>query len=425
MSFDHYFQRCGFCERQIDAPPAPDLGIVVVVPCFNEPDLIGSLEALWSCDRPRGAVEVIVVINSSANCPPEILAQNRKTWAEAAAWTKEHSQARLDFHLLQFPNLPRKQAGVGLARKIGMDEAAHRFGQVNRPEGVIVCFDVDCRCDANYLAVVEKHFDRHRDSPGCSIYFEHPLEGPMEPQIYDAAAAYELHLRYYLQALRYAGFPHAYHTIGSCMAVRAGAYVKQGGMNKRQAGEDFYFLQKIISLGGFTELNSTRVLPSPRRSNRVPFGTGKAVGDYLKRGVLETYPQQAFLDLKALFECLPTFYSAGGTQTDKVVHSFSKPLRTFLEAQGFDGVIREIRQNTATEAAFRKRFFHWFNGFRVMKFVRHASDPFYGKRSVLEEAARLLELLPQAGGSFIGRSMRDVLGAYRMLERAPTECFNL
>src|SRR4029434_9989987 len=100
-------------------------------------------------------------------------------------------------------------------------------------------------------------------------------------EIYKAIAAYELHLRYYLQALRTAGFPHGYHTIGSSMAVRARTYMEQGGMNRRQAGEDFYFLHKLIPLGGFTELNSTTVYPLPRPSNRVPFGTGRAVSEWL------------------------------------------------------------------------------------------------------------------------------------------------
>ena len=30
------------------------------------------------------------------------------------------------------------------------------------------------------------------------------------------------------------------------MAVRAHAYARQGGMNRRQAGEDFYFMQKLV-----------------------------------------------------------------------------------------------------------------------------------------------------------------------------------
>src|SRR5712692_7968630 len=38
---DFYFQRFGFCGRQIAAPAPRDLGLVVVIPCFNEPDLLG------------------------------------------------------------------------------------------------------------------------------------------------------------------------------------------------------------------------------------------------------------------------------------------------------------------------------------------------------------------------------------------------
>jgi hypothetical protein len=137
---------------------------------------------------------------------------------------------------------------------------------------VIACFDADCTCDPNYLAATENFFQSQPSAPGASIYFEHPLDGENREPI----ALYELHLRYYVEALRYAGFPHAYHTIGSSMAARADPYFKQGGMNKRKAGEDFYFLHKIIPLGGFGEINDTRVIPSPRASHRVPFGTGRA-----------------------------------------------------------------------------------------------------------------------------------------------------
>ena len=97
--------------------------------------------------------------------------------------------------------------------------------------------------------------------------------------------AYELHLRYLNLFSRFTGFPYAYHTIGSCFGVRAETYASQGGMNKRKAGEDFYFLHKIIPLGEFREINNTCVIPSPRESDRVPFGTGAAIGKYLFRGI--------------------------------------------------------------------------------------------------------------------------------------------
>jgi hypothetical protein len=37
-----------------------DLGIVVVIPCYDEPDLLPVLESLWRCRRPRKAVEILL-----------------------------------------------------------------------------------------------------------------------------------------------------------------------------------------------------------------------------------------------------------------------------------------------------------------------------------------------------------------------------
>jgi hypothetical protein len=48
-------------------------------------------------------------------------------------------------------------------------------------------------------------------------------------------------------------------------------------MNRRMAGEDFYFIQKLLPAGGFFNLNQTTVYPSPRSSARVPFGTGVTI----------------------------------------------------------------------------------------------------------------------------------------------------
>jgi hypothetical protein len=316
-------------------------------------------------------VEIIVVVNSSADAPQDVKARNRVS-AE---------RARKFGYVIHCPDLPPKHAGVGLARKIGMDEALRRLPAT----GIIVNYDADCRCDPNYLRAIEEHFERNPQTPGCSIYFEHP-PGP--------ADLYELHLRYYVQALRYAGHPYAFHTIGSSMAVRAPVYMEQGGMNKRKAGEDFYFLQKVIALGNYTNLLTTRVIPSPRESQRVPFGTGKAVSDQLRGKPALTYPFEAFMDLKTFF--------------DDVDHP-PKAMTPFLEAQRFADKLQEIRQNTTTERAFRDRFFRWFNGFMAMKYIHFARDTHYGPRPVTDEALRLPGMT----------AANDLLAAYRRLQRTP------
>ena len=412
---DHYFRRFGYYDRLIPTPPEPDLGIVVVIPCFNEPDLIASLESLWLCERPECPVEVIVVVNSPDGCPEEIRRQNQSTLNIGAEWIAQHRDARLRFHAFHFPGLPPKQAGVGLARKIGMDEALRRLDDFARTEGIIVGYDADCRCGTNYLTALEGHFRKNPQSPGCSIYFEHPLTGPLSPVVYEAAAAYELHLRYFVQALRYAGFPHAHHTLGSCMAVRADTYRKQGGMNKRKAGEDFYFLHKIIALGGFTDLRSTTVYPSPRPSDRVPFGTGKAVRDTLSGRQFNTYPLEAFLDLKQLVERVPEFYRRRKEGNPEHLADLPPSVRSFLANLQFDDVLSEICENTSSEISFRKRFFRWFDGFRAMKFVHHARDCLYGDGTVQVEAARLVATLDRGGSE--AKNLTDLLNIYRDLDR--------
>jgi len=370
----NYFQRFGFCEKQIDEPPPEDLGIMVIVPCFHEPDLIRALESLRACERPNGGVEIVVVVNSSTDAPTEVKACNRASAAQARAYG----------HVIHVPNLPPKYAGVGVARKIGMDEALRRFADVGRVwDGIIVNFDADCRCDPNYLRAIKTHFTANPRTPGCSIYFEHP-PGP--------ADLYELHLRYYVQGLRYAGHPYAFHTVGSCMAVRAQVYMEQGGMNKRKAGEDFYFLQKIIALGNYTDLLTTRVMPSARESDRVPFGTGKAVGDQLRGKPALTYPFEVFQHLKAFFEDIA---------------KPPDPVRQFMDPLGFEEKLLEIRDNTASPEAFRDRFFRWFDGFAAMKYIHFARDHFYGPRPVADETRRLPGFA----------DAKDLLSAYRHLQR--------
>lgn len=380
------------------------MGLAVVIPCFNEPNLLASLESLWRCARPEAAVEVIVVVNSSETASEEILTQNRRTLQEAIAWSKEDCDRHFRVHLLHFPNLPRKHAGVGLARKIGMDEALRRFDGLGRLDGVIICFDADSQCDDNYLVELEKYFKTNPKSPGCSIYFEHPLAGNEESSVYEAIILYELHLRYYVEGLRMAGFPHAFHTIGSSMAVRADACMAQGGMNKRQAGEDFYFLHKIIPLGHFGEVNTTCVLPSPRASDRVPFGTGRAVRDYLTTNSFETYPLQAFHDLRALFMLAPRLSEPSTDFSD-----LAAPLREFLAVQKSAEVVAQIRANTSSQAAFVKRFFRWFDGFLAMKYIHHARNAAYGPAEIVEAAGRLVGFRTEGAGQLLQR--------YRALQR--------
>src|ERR1043166_6022564 len=83
---EYYFERFGFCAPQISVAPHPDLGIIVVIPCYNERGLLTSLESLWNCARPDCAVEIVVVVNSAESSVAQVLDQNTRTLREAREW---------------------------------------------------------------------------------------------------------------------------------------------------------------------------------------------------------------------------------------------------------------------------------------------------------------------------------------------------
>jgi len=242
----HYLHSFAFLEQQIIALPEEDLNMVIVIPARIETSLIETLQSVLDADLPEKPFEILVVFNHPLSESIDNKAENERLFQECSTWIDQ--KAIKNIHLIKAFDLPDKHAGVGLARKIGMDEALRRFG--SNEKGVVVALDADCVVNKNYLRAIEKAFDLSPECNAAAIYFEHPTQDLKEPLL-SGIINYELHLRYYNQLLKYSGHPYAYHTVGSSMAVRASAYYKQGGMNKRKAGEDFYFLQKIIQLGNF------------------------------------------------------------------------------------------------------------------------------------------------------------------------------
>jgi hypothetical protein len=59
---NYYLNRYSVREELITKIPNDNLGIVVVIPCCNEPDLTASLQSLYACAKPICNVEVIVVM---------------------------------------------------------------------------------------------------------------------------------------------------------------------------------------------------------------------------------------------------------------------------------------------------------------------------------------------------------------------------
>ena len=83
-----YLEKQRFAPRQISTPPAKDLEMVVVIPCFDEPQLLRTLNSLEGVEMPSVGVEVIIVVNSSIKSTTEIKERNQETIKDFDQWRK-------------------------------------------------------------------------------------------------------------------------------------------------------------------------------------------------------------------------------------------------------------------------------------------------------------------------------------------------
>lgn len=407
-----YQERFGYQPPQIKPSISSSTQLAIVIPCHDEPDLLGTLNSLIQCQPTQHSVEVIIVINHGLSAGAQVIEQNKQTAQQAQAWINTLDHSLLTFHLLEAYELPKKYAGVGLARKIGMDEALYRFGSINC-NGGIICLDADCRVASNYLVELEKAFMQGIQS--ASIFFEHRLDA--STLLHQGILQYELFLRYYVEALRFAGFPYAYHTIGSSMAVRASTYALSGGMNRRKAGEDFYFLHKVAPLGKYYEINTTSVYPSSRTSHRVPFGTGKAQQKWLdsERQTIAAYDPQTFVDLKEFLMKVPDLFKKNAQELQFIHEKFPETIQAFFTQEEFLKTAQEVNRQTTQLPTFLKRWFHWLDGFKILKFVHFVRDHFYPEVAIKVASHRLLQLTQQKQDELA--TTDDLLQAYKAIDR--------
>jgi hypothetical protein len=364
--------------------PQRNLKIVIVIPCLAETQIMETIGSLRKNVGFNCFVECLIVVNHSESAPMEIKLLNQNILDQIRGEQKS-SSSLLKFQAIEAFNLPDKKSGVGMARKIGMNMAVERLNEAGTfKEGIIVCLDGDCTVHKDYLAEIEQYFAKYKAN-GCSIYFEHPLDNENQEAIID----YELFLRYYNNALRWTGFLYAFQTVGSAMAVSASAYQKQCGMNTRKAGEDFYFLNKIIQLGNFGDLVSTTVYPSARKSERVPFGTGREMIEWERGEHLLSYHPDLFIESSKVFGMIDQFSeceSPIGLLEKNNVHPV---FISYLNDQDMNGWVAEAKSNSSTIEAFRKRFFVWMNAFRVMKLLNALSGPTFPKIPIYKGAVWL------------------------------------
>ena len=381
----HYFERYKALPPFFYDEPDKELRIVVIIPCIDDDFIFNTLDSLDSADTIDAKIEVIVNVNSGENTPGDIIERNRIIFGGLKQ--KAESGYYRNFRLLPMivEGTVKKKSGVGFARKTAMDEAVRRFAAVNNPDGLIVSLDADTVVSGKYFQEIERAMCD--DSFGCFTFqFKHNNDMDVYPEdVINACKMYEIYLRYYRLSLKTFDFPFAIHTIGSCFAIRAEAYIKLGGMTPRQGGEDFYFLQKAVKMHPVYEVREPIVFPSPRVSHRVPFGTGPSVHQIIEKGGYEVYNPMLFGLLKDFYELFPALEQAD------IENKIPAEIMHYIGRENFDSKLSECRTYSSSSKAFVKRMFDNYDAFFIVKFLNTFNNSsYYPPVDVLKASEKLL-----------------------------------
>lgn len=388
-----YLKKYSLPGREIEHAGLENINNVAVIPAISELDNIKILLTSLADNESEyfPSTLFLFVVNNPAGSNNEVKADNKKTIDSLRLLIKSEtgnyddfrtkvisSGLRIAFVDASSPGkeLPSKDAGVGLARKIGMDLALTLFNYDSREKKILICLDADCKVEKNYLTSIVDNFNT-RNLSAAAVNFSHHLTGSDE-QI-SAIICYEILLRYYVLGLKYAGSHYAFHTIGSTMACDYEAYLKVEGMNKKKAAEDFYFMEKLAKNVKVEHISETTVYPSSRGSWRVPFGTGQRVNRFLAHTHNEylLYNPGSFRILK---EWITEFNSPdvedAGYYLTKAA-GIDLYLHKFLVEQKFSESWNKILQNSASNEQANKQKIKWFDGFRTLKLIHYLRDSAY------------------------------------------------
>ena len=332
-TIDQYLDHYAEPEAKNRQPLNRPFGHVVVIPAYDEP-----LEFAQAMLSSLGSdVLMIVVVNVPDHIDPQ---------------SPMYRRSKTLLQQLDAPNLlavdrvnrpiPKNQ-GVGLARKIGADMALGyiRDGMIVEP--YIYSVDADVELPNGYIPAMPR-------ADGTYLYSYRHVS--TDPEVLRRAQLYELHMRYYVAGLRLAGSPYAFHTLGSTISVSAIAYAQVRGFPRRDAAEDFYFLNKLSKVSKIRVMGSPEIIINARASHRVPFGTGPSIASI-------TEPDACYLSYNPhSFELLREVVDAISTDNEGSLVGASAI--TMKQLGYFDFVSRN--------PSIRQRH-EWFDGFKTLRFI--------------------------------------------------------
>ena len=349
-------------------PKKNNYSFVICIPSYCEDQYIDkTLNSI--CNQNSNILKktlIIIVINNGPNKNRKTLESNLKTIAIIKSFSLLNICIVDAF--TSGNELPQKQAGVGLARKIGLDLSLKFCDK----DSILCNLDADTIISPYYLKTIEKYY-KQNNSYAAVINFSHYQS--KNQKLTEAIKVYEKFIKHTSKNLKKSNSPYYYHSIGSTITSTALAYAAVGGMTKKIATEDFYFLESLSKYRSVDIIEDILVFPSSRISDRVYLGTGYRMKQSNSGFDLNKlfFNDQIFILLKKWLElgtnCKNKHINFVLMEAKKI-HS---DLPIFLNNEKIKNVWIGLQKSSPTEKHFIMQFHRWFDALKTLRFLKYYS----------------------------------------------------
>ena len=373
-TFNKYLKReCSYSYSQVESSlKLKTYQTFIVIPCYAELDyLFQTLDSINNQDiKSLKSCLVVIVINNSKSDSIEIIDNNQKTYDSLKS-------KKYNFELLiidcfsQKHALDSKIAGVGMARKIGLD---YCIQLAENKKSLLCSLDADTIIHPDYLEHIKLKFDKEKFG-ACVVNFKHQKSKDL--MIENGIRKYEKILKSIAENISSAGSPYGYVSLGSTIVCTVKSYVACGGMSKKKATEDFYFLQALAKYTEIKKFKKILVHPSSRDNQRVYLGTGFRMKEYKKTNDFKDlqYSNESYQSLKDFISIINLSWNDKyNVFYEKLMQTSNKKTVDFLIEKKIEHVWYKMQQNAKNKNQFMLFFHQWFDALMIIQLLKKLNN---------------------------------------------------
>jgi len=241
-------------------------------------------------------------------------------------------------------------------------------------KSLLCSLDADTQIHNNYLHHVTSFFNKN-EVEASVINFKH--QKSKDKIIEEGIRKYEFIIKNIAKEIDNTGSPYGYVSLGSTIICTLKAYIACGGMSKKKATEDFYFLQALAKHTPIKKIKNILVFPSSRNNQRVYLGTGFRMKEYKKNKEFKylNYSKKSFKKLKNLISLVDASWNKEyNIFLSEIMKILDKKIIDFLIEKKIETVWNNIRKNSKNKNQFMHFFHQWFDALTIIQFLKKLNN---------------------------------------------------